>query len=113
MSSELVNENTDVVISNLNNQSSSIEILNLAKKSFINYNYNTDINYPFKGGFITSYYGKPEKNIHFLQIEINKNLYMHEKSFSLKKKNFLKLKVCFDNLIKDILFYLNYNESTI
>mgnify|MGYP001311696479 CR=1 FL=1 len=100
----------EIVISNANNKSSSTEILNLVKKSFANYNYNIDINYPFKGGFITSYYGKPKHNIHFLQIEVNKNIYMNEKSMSLKKNSFAELKVCFDNLIKDILFYLNYKE---
>ena len=110
MSSELVNKKTDIVISNVNNKSSSVEILNLVKNSFKNFSYTTDINYPFKGGFITSYYGKPKHNIHFLQIEVNKDIYMDEKTMSLKKNSFSKLKVCFDNLIKDILFYLNYKE---
>lgn len=107
MSSELVNKKTDIVISNVNNKSSSVEILNLVKNSFKNFSYTTDINYPFKGGFITTHYGKPKNNIHLLQIEVNKNIYMDEAKMSLKKENFSKLKVCFDNLIKDILFYLN------
>ena len=34
MSSELVNNKTDIVISNVNNKSSSVEVLNLVKKSF-------------------------------------------------------------------------------
>ncbi|MBV68854.1 MAG: hypothetical protein CMJ08_03520 [Pelagibacterales bacterium] len=110
MSSELVSSKTDIVISNVNNKSSSTNIINLVKKSFKNYSYNTNINDPFKGGFITSYYGKPKHNIHFLQIEVNKDLYMDEKNMLLKKNSFSKLKVCFDNLIKDILFYLNYKE---
>ena len=79
------------------------------KKSFYNHNYNINTNDPFKGGFITTNYGNPKNNIHFIQIEINKKLYMDEKSMKLKKDNFSKLKVCFDNLIKDILGYL-YNK---
>ena len=110
MSSELVSSETDIVISNVNNKSSSPDILNLVKKCFKNYSYNTKINNPFKGGFITSYYGKPKNNIHFLQIEVNKSLYMDEKNLSLKKSNFSKLKDCFENLFKDILFYLNYKQ---
>ena len=86
MSSELVNSNTDIVISNVRNKSSSSEVLNLVKKSFENYSYNTNINDPFIGGFITSYYGKPKNNIHFLQIEVNKNIYMNEKNMTIKKK---------------------------
>ena len=109
MSSKLVNDKTDIVISNSDNKSSSKELLALIEKSFNNYNYNINTNDPFKGGFITTNYGNPKKNIHFLQIEINKKLYMDEKSMKLKKDNFSKLKVCFDNLIKDILGYL-YNK---
>ncbi|MDC3024029.1 N-formylglutamate amidohydrolase [Alphaproteobacteria bacterium] len=110
MSSELVNNKTDIVISNLNNKSSSEEILNLVKKSFKKFNYNTNINYPFKGGFITSFYGNTTKNIHCLQIEVNKRLYMDENKMTLKQDSFSKLKACFENLIKDILIYLNYKE---
>jgi len=108
MASELVNNKTDIVISNVNNKSSSVEILNLIKKSFSNHSYKINTNKPFKGGFITSHYGKPKNNTHFLQIEVNKNLYMDEQSMLLKKNSFFKLKACFDNLISDILLYLNY-----
>ena len=54
MASELVNNKTDIVISNVNNKSSSVEILNLIKKSFSNHSYKINTNNPFKGGFITS-----------------------------------------------------------
>ncbi|MEC8100508.1 MAG: N-formylglutamate amidohydrolase, partial [Pseudomonadota bacterium] len=108
MASELVNNKTDIVISNVDNKSSSVEILNLIKKSFSNYSYKIYTNNPFKGGFITSTYGKPKNNTHFLQIEVNKNLYMDEQNMLLKKNSFFKLKACFDNLINDILLYLNY-----
>ena len=110
MSSELVSSCTDIVISNVNNKSSSVDIINLVEKSFRKYNYNTDVNNPFKGGFITSYYGRPKNNIHCLQIEVNKSVYMDEKNMLLKTESFSKLKVCFENLIKDILLYLNYKE---
>ena len=110
MASELVNNKTDIVISNVNNKSSSVEILNLIKKSFSNHSYKINTNNPFKGGFITSTYGKPKNNTHFLQIEVNKNLYMDEQNMLLKKNSFYKLKICFDNLINDILFYLNYKN---
>ena len=35
-------------------------------------------NAPFSGGYITQHYGGPSKNIHALQIEINRSLYMDE-----------------------------------
>jgi len=33
-------------------------------------------NQPYAGGYITSHYGQPANNIHALQIEINRNLYL-------------------------------------
>ena len=109
MSSDLVNEKIDIVISNCDNQSSSVELLKLVKKCFINFNYNTQLNDPFKGGFITKNYGNPRKNIHFIQIEVNKKLYMDEQSLNLRKNSFTRLKDCFDILIKDTLRYLCSN----
>ena len=38
-------------------------------------------NTPYSGGFITRNYGRPERGVHALQIEINRALYMDETSF--------------------------------
>jgi N-formylglutamate amidohydrolase len=35
-------------------------------------------NAPFAGGYITQSYGKPSRNVHALQIEIDRSLYMNE-----------------------------------
>lgn len=36
------------------------------------------LNRPYAGGFITEYYGQPKHNIHAVQIEINRGLYLNE-----------------------------------
>jgi N-formylglutamate amidohydrolase len=38
-------------------------------------------NAPYSGGFITRNYGRPERSVHALQIEINRALYMDEARF--------------------------------
>lgn len=38
-------------------------------------------NKPYAGGFITEHYGRPARNLHALQIEINRGLYMDERTF--------------------------------
>lgn len=38
-------------------------------------------NTPYSGGFITRNYGRPERGVHALQIEINRSLYMDENTF--------------------------------
>ena len=40
---------------------------------------------PYKGGYTTKRYGRPKQNIHAIQIEINKDIYMNEQT--LKPKN--------------------------
>jgi N-formylglutamate amidohydrolase len=38
-------------------------------------------NKPYAGGFITEHYGRPARGLHALQIEVNRGLYMNERSF--------------------------------
>jgi N-formylglutamate amidohydrolase len=38
-------------------------------------------NKPYAGGFITEHYGRPARGLHALQIEVNRGLYMNERSY--------------------------------
>lgn len=40
-------------------------------------------NKPYAGGFITEHYGRPDRGLHAVQIEINRGLYMDEKRLIL------------------------------
>jgi N-formylglutamate amidohydrolase len=46
--------------------------------------YSTALNTPYAGGFTTAHYGRPAAGNHCLQIEINRALYMDERSFERK-----------------------------
>jgi N-formylglutamate amidohydrolase len=48
------------------------------------------INAPYAGGFTTGFYGRPSAHRHALQIEINRALYMDERSYC-RKPNFAQL----------------------
>lgn len=50
------------------------EALNALREGPFQVNYND----PFKGGHITRYFGRPEENVHALQLEMNKVLYMDD-----------------------------------
>ncbi len=39
-------------------------------------------NAPFAGGFITQHYGNPSRNVHAIQIEIDRSLYMNERTLT-------------------------------
>ncbi|WP_181706566.1 N-formylglutamate amidohydrolase [Chthonobacter rhizosphaerae] len=53
--------------------------------------YTVAVNKPYAGGFITEHYGRPAKGLHALQIEVNRGLYMDERSFQ-ETAGFLSLK---------------------
>ncbi|CAN7382411.1 N-formylglutamate amidohydrolase [Mesorhizobium amorphae] len=38
-------------------------------------------NKPYAGGFITEHYGRPARHLHAVQIEVNRGLYMNERTF--------------------------------
>ena len=46
--------------------------------------YTTALNTPYAGGFTTAHYGRPAAGAHCLQIEINRALYMDERTFERK-----------------------------
>lgn len=43
---------------------------------------------PYKGGFSTAHYGKPERDVHAVQIEIARRLYMDEQSLGTHPRGF-------------------------
>jgi len=65
--------------------------------------YQVNHNDPFKGGHITRYFGNPSNNVHALQLERNKNLYMDdsERNFDVDRANRMRavLKQNFEELI--------------
>lgn len=56
--------------------------------------YSVARNIPYAGGYTTEHYGDPENNVHALQIEINRGLYMNEHT--------LEKLPCFDSLRRDL-----------
>ena len=109
MSSEIVSESTDIVLSNNRNRSANPIITKILQKLFESYGYKVSINNPFQGGFITKYYGRPLDHVNVIQIEVNKKLYLFEENFKVDKNNFNKLKNCFS----DIINYINLSATEI
>ncbi|WP_353890856.1 N-formylglutamate amidohydrolase [uncultured Sneathiella sp.] len=63
--------------------------------------YHVGQNSPYAGGYITAHYGNPEKNIHALQIEINRALYMDQKKLE-PTNGFEKLKKAIAGFVHDM-----------
>lgn len=66
----------DLILGSNDEQSASLPLIHSALSSLRNSHYSVSHNHPFKGGYITRHYGKPDKQQHALQLEMTKPLYM-------------------------------------
>ena len=92
----------DIILGDRFGMSCDFRIVDFIEKAFIDEGFNVCRNIPFSGGYITQVYGQPVKNIHAVQIEINRALYMNEKKIE-KKENFDS----FCESIKNVVFKIS------
>ena len=95
------NNDPDIILGDLNGTSCSSFLINEVKAIFEKHNFFVTKNHPFSGGYITKQYGNPSDDIHVIQIEINKKLYMNENSIK-KNKNFENLRTKLTAVIEEL-----------
>jgi N-formylglutamate amidohydrolase len=61
-------------------------------------------NKPYAGGFITEHYGRPTRGLHALQIEVNRRLYMNERTYR-KSSGFDPLAADLTRFVSDIMAF--------
>jgi len=70
----------DIIIGDRYGTSCNADISTTLTEHFGSLGYNVTRNKPYAGGFITEHYGKPLKGLHAVQVEINRALYINEKT---------------------------------
>lgn len=71
----------DFVLGDSHGGSCDPSLTNLAEEVLSGMGYVVRRNLPYAGGFTTRHYGAPSSNVHALQIEINRAIYMDEDRF--------------------------------
>jgi N-formylglutamate deformylase len=96
----------DLILGDADGTSASSPLIAIAAESLQNSGYSFSHNHPFKGGYITRHYGKPEVNCHALQLEMSKINYMDddEINFNLARAKEMQstLRKVFRNLIGEL-----------
>lgn len=96
----------DMILGNNDGKTADQNLIDTALTNLSSGKYGVNHNTPFKGGHITRYFGKPENNIHTLQLEMNKILYMddEEMNFNSERANEVRLilKKTFNALIQQL-----------
>ena len=59
-------------------------------------------NAPYKGGFITAHHGRPAARIHAIQIEMRRDLYMNEDTFTPEEPGVARLQAVLANLVAEL-----------
>ena len=101
ISNSKYNNDPDIILGDLNGTSCSSFLVSEVKAVFEKHNFFVTKNQPFSGGYITKKYGNPSNDIHVIQIEINKKLYMDENSFK-KNKNFKNFRIKLTSVIEEL-----------
>ena len=57
---------------------------------------------PYRGGWTTSSYGAPKRGQHAIQIELNRALYVNEKTSQIKSRDFAQLQTVLDQLVSKL-----------
>ncbi|MCH9808734.1 MAG: N-formylglutamate amidohydrolase [Alphaproteobacteria bacterium] len=70
----------DIVLGDRFGTSCDPQIVGFLRAVFEELGYAVHINRPYAGGFITEHYGRPTLGINAVQVEINRGLYLDEKS---------------------------------
>ena len=81
---ELPRRRVDVVLGDRLGTSCHARVTRAAEAQLKALGYNVALNAPYAGGFTTRHYGRPETARHCLQIEINRALYMDERTLAPK-----------------------------
>jgi N-formylglutamate amidohydrolase len=74
-------EAADIVLGDCHGAACAPQIVECARRYLVRHGFVVTLNAPYAGGFTTGHYGRPRQNRHALQIEINRALYMDERSY--------------------------------
>jgi N-formylglutamate amidohydrolase len=91
----------DFVIGDRDGQSAGRLYRKMIVKALRNMGYRVHINTPYKGAEILKRYGRPFDNMHAIQIEINKHLYLNDDN-TIKEKSFTGLQNALTRLINEV-----------
>lgn len=90
----------DMILGNNDLQTADSSLIESALGNLRSSSFTVNHNSPFKGGYITRYFGKPKDNIHALQLEMNKILYMDDNEITYNQERAQKVqKVLFKTLL--------------
>ncbi len=94
----------DIILGDRYGSSCSAALVRVAEQALRQQNFTVARNAPYAGGYTTRLYGRPQRGVHVLQIEINRRLYLDEQDVE-KSPCFYKVKAQLAALTQAILAF--------
>lgn len=92
----------DVVLGDRHGSSCDGTLTDLIETTLVRRGYDVSRNRPYAGGYITEHYGKPERGVHAIQIEINRSLYLDERTLR-KSRGYTALATDLEALVAELV----------
>jgi N-formylglutamate amidohydrolase len=92
----------DVVPGDRDGTSCAPALSRLVGEHFAAWGYSVAFNDPYKGGFITAHHGRPAENVHAIQIELRRDLYLNESTYEIVEPGFDKLRATLAALLAKV-----------
>ncbi len=73
------NRSVDFVVGDRFGRSAGSRYSELAKSYLAGKGFRTELNHPYSGGYILDQHGQPHMNVHAIQIEVNRKLYLDQR----------------------------------
>ena len=99
----------DMILGNNDKTTADSNLISSALNNLRSGEFEVSHNTPFKGGHITRYFGKPENNVHALQLEMNKILYMNDEELKFDEDRANKVRIILKRAFKSLIETLENN----
>jgi N-formylglutamate deformylase len=93
----------DLILGDADGTSASAGLIETTLSVLDHSNYSVNHNHPFKGGFITRYFGKPLENVHALQLEMTKVNYMDDSEIHYHQERANKMRIVLKNVFNQLI----------
>lgn len=81
-------DRADVVPGSRGHTTACPEVIDLPAQLAIERGWTAEHDVPYRGGFTTAHYGRPDQGVHAVQVELNRRLYLHEEALTRRAGGF-------------------------
>lgn len=93
----------DIVPGNVDGTSCDVTLTWTVEEHFRDRSFSVKTNEPYKGGWITRHYGRPRDDVHAIQIEVNRDLYMNERTFAIDPRGLQRVRTACASLLEKLV----------